>query len=497
MKNTTQPNAQTILHIVNQSGGGTMRYIESLIHSPVSKYRHFVWYVGKHQHVLYDVATPYYYAFSAQLDACQQRRIILTILHQAKVTHLGIHLHSTFGAALTALEQWADLQLPLTVTFHDHHFLSETPFIDGAVVTDLVHIQRLQQSFMQAEILLPSPYLLHQAQVYFDPNKLHVIPHGVAAPATELEALTNDFVQQLKQRADWNDQQLTVATVGAIGEDKGLPMMKAWLAERGDIQFVCLGYTSEVSADQNRPYASPLHITHGFYHHAEIPALLMAYAVDVIVFFAGIPESFCYALSDINGTVPVLAPDYGALGERVVGEKLGKVYPANITPAALNQLIRQLTQSYTTPHLMPQTIEAMTVQTETYYQQHDPAELLQLSLSTDELSTLLADQLHGENLKWELATLVRQHSFLTENVDALKAQREADITELRNQQSHLESQKDYIDTLCNDVRTEQRENQRLNQLLAQQDVQITAMQNSLSWKITKPLRAIRKLFNRQ
>lgn len=475
-----------------------MRYIEALIHSPASQYRHFVWYVGRNQHVFYDVAASYYDAFSAGLSPLQQRQIIITLLQRAGVRQFGLHLHSLFGAALNVAACWADCGLPLTVTFHDHHFLSETPFIDGEIVPDSAHIQRVQQLLSHAEILLPSHYLYGQASPYFAAQQLHVIPHGVGLPRNELDSLTQDFVQQLKQRADWHDQRFTVAAIGAIGADKGLDFMKAWLAQRDEkTQFVCLGYTADVAADHNRPQAQPQHITHGFYHHDEVSALLRAYAVDVVVFFPGIPESFCYALSDVHAACPVLVPAVGALGERVTKEKSGQLYPPQITPEQLNVYLTRAAQQPVAPPVTTQTIEAMTLKTEHYYRQHEPSDIVSLTLSSDELSELLADQLHEDNLKWELAILVRQHRILTENVDALSAQRAADIAELRNQQAHLESQKDYIDTLCHDVRTEQKENQRLNQLLKQQDDwfngQISAMQNSLSWKITKPLRAIRRL----
>lgn len=474
--NSATQSTHTILHVVNQSGGGTMRYIESLIHSPASAYRHFVWYAGRNQHILYDVETPYYYAFSAQLSTLQQRQIVFSILHNSGIKQLGLHLHSLFGAALNIIEQWADANLPLTVTLHDHHFLSETPFIDGKIVTDKAHIQRVQSALKQAEILLPSTYLLRQAQPFFPAGQLHVIAHGTEPPMAALDSATQTFIDDLKQRANWQNSAFTVAAIGAIGKEKGLNFMKQWLTARGNNpneQFVCLGYTADAPADQNRPQAQAQQIIHGFYHHAEIPALLRAYSADIVVFFPGIPESFCYALSDINACVPVFAPDTGALGERVPHEQLGTLYPPNITPLQFNQRLEAAAQFPLSTPTQPHSITSMTVNTEHYYRQHEPQDILELTLSPDELSELLADQLHGDNLKWELSSLVRQHSFLTQNINSLK-------TEQQQQQQHIQTLKS----------ENHQQYQRINEL----STELIATQQSLSWKITKPIRAIRRLF---
>ncbi len=466
-----------ILHIVNQGGGGTMRYIEALIHTPCFAERHFVFYVSRHQHVLFDVSTPYYYAFSADLPAETQRQLILSVIKQTGIQALGIHLHSFAGSALALIENWSSF--PITATFHDHHFLSENPFDDGTLCCDKRHIAHLQHVLKASPIIVPSDYLLEQASPFFLKAQLHVIPHGVEAPRDKLDDDTLGFVEKLKHQAQWQDNKLTVATIGAIGEDKGLAFMKAWLAQKGDIQFVCLGYTADFAADKNRPQVEPGHIIHGFYHHAEVPELLKAYAVDVVLFFPGVAESFCYALSDIGAVVPVLAPDYGALGERVTKERLGQVYGKGTSPSALNQRLFETAEMTIHANKTPQTLDAMSLQTAHYYQHQEIDKVLEKTFSPDELSELLADQLHDDNLKWELATLVRQHVVLEKNVEDLKKQRELDVDELRKQQTQLEEQAQYIETLKSDIFAER--------------AQIQTMQNSISWKVTKPLRAIRRL----
>lgn len=447
-------NDSAILHIVNQSGGGTMRYIEALIHSREMPQKQFVWYVGKHQHILFDVRTPFYYAFSAKISQEEQQDLVLSLIMQNDVTHLGLHLHSFFGSAIAVAEQWR--VFPTIATFHDHHFLNEIPFINNQLSINPKHIERIQKLLCTSSILTPSNYLYKQALRYFSKEQLHVIPHGTEEPANELDKNTKEFVEQLKYQANWDDNKFTVATIGAIGEEKGLAFMKEWLETTTEIQFVCVGFSADFDADQNRPQATEGNIVHGFYHHAEVAQLLKAYYVDIVVFFPGVAESFCYALSDIAGVVPVLAPDNGALGERVKKENLGATYPIDLRIEEFTQQIKQTVQKGSSFIPIQQTIKSMTLQTAHYYKHGKIDDVLKKKLSPEKLSELLEDQLHSDNLKWELAILVRQNFDLSTVREELKKSN-ADIIQ---QGEYIEEQRQYITELQLEL---EKANQALNE----------------------------------
>ncbi|PIE45864.1 MAG: hypothetical protein CSA44_01430 [Gammaproteobacteria bacterium] len=474
----SQENTLTILHLANCSEGGTARYIESLIYSPASCYRHFVLYINAAQSILYDVTANYYHVFSIKENDVWHTDCIFTLLEKAGVTKLGIHLHSFFGDVLTFAEVFCCF--PVTATFHDHHFLSENPFVNGKIVADQTHIKRVQNLLgNDSMIIVPSHYLYQQALPYFKKSQLTVIPHAGEAPLTKLSQETQTFINKLKQNAQWQDSKPTMAVIGALNANKGLGALNKWMTEQNQIQLVILGYTAEI----NKPQATDGCIIHSYYHHTELVALLSAYGVDGVVFFPGIPESFNYVLSDIQGAVPVLAPDCGALGERVITEQLGEVYSLdNYSSDGLTKQFKQLILNEFSPKPLKQSIQSMTKQTEHYYQLNEIIDIPHLTLTPDELNALLADKLHESNVKWELATLSRQRFLLDEQVSSLKKQRELDIKELRKQQAHLESQANYIEELREAI-------------FASRD-ETLAMQQTFSWRITRPLRKIRQLLSR-
>ncbi len=185
-----------------------------------------------------------------------------------------------------------------------------------------------------------------------------------------------------------------------------------------------------------------------------------------------------------------MAPDCGALGERVITEQLGEVYSLdNYSSDGLTKQFKQLILNDFSPKPLKQSIQSMTKQTEKYYQLNEIIDIPHLTLTPDELNTLLADKLHESNVKWELATLSRQRFLLDEQISSLKKQRELDINELRKQQAHLESQANYIEELREAIMAAR------DETLAARD-EILAMQQTLSWRITLPLRKIRQLLNR-
>lgn len=405
------------LHIVNNTGGGTLRYVESLAQASDSKERHFILYMSANQQVLYDcLQDSYYPLYLKKFDEWSVAPVFSLLAKE--VNQLGIHLHSMFGEGL-AFSECLPENLPLVITFHDHYFLSDCAFESQTIIPRLPHIKRIQQLTQRAtKIIVPSDYLLQQAKSYFALDKLCVIPHGTAVPAPTLRTVSTLLVDTLMVKAQWDKNKPTVAIVGAIGVHKGMRFMEKLLKRfrRDSIQWVHIGFTSQ----QQAPFAQHNRIQHGPYHHDEVPLLLKNYGADLVVFFPGIPESFCYALSDIYGTLPVLAPDIGAIGERVRKERLGTTYSSKISPRQLKKMIiERLKQPERVSPEFPE-LKQMVCDTEFYYAHVDGEDWAKQGLTETEMQCFFSENLNEDNLKLNMVYLARENYQLRQEVERLK-----------------------------------------------------------------------------
>ncbi len=129
--------------------------------------------------------------------------------------------------------------------------------------------------------------------------------------------------------------EFAVAVIGAIGAHKGLAALEAMAALLPPPhRIVVLGYTER---QLRAGWTADGRIrVHGMFSPDELPALVRHYGARLALFPPGMPESHCYALSDawMSG-LSVLAPDHGALAERVRRHGGGALYDPRITPAEL------------------------------------------------------------------------------------------------------------------------------------------------------------------
>lgn len=423
-------NAKGVLHIVNNTGGGTLRYVESLANYSDSKVRHFILYMSSQQPVLFDVYRERYHLLNlrSHKQGQWQTAPVLALLAQ-QVGQIGVHLHSMFGDGLAFAEQLPKT-IPLLATLHDHYFLSDNAFANNTITANPRHIERIQRLLKRAEkVIVPSKYLYRQAQPYFSKDKLCLIHHGVAQPAKTLREPSESLATELLSAADWDKQRPTVAIVGAIGVHKGLGFMKKTLKQLDNdgVQVVHLGYTSITQT----PFAQSKYIQHGAYHHDEIPLLLQHYGADIVIFFPGIPESFCYALSDIYGTLPVLAPKVGAFIERVPDEQLGDLYDADISPKQLKtMIIKRLTKSQTQlQNPERHDLDTMVVDTEHFYAHVDGEDWHSQGLTDADIQAFLSENLHEENLKLSMVHLSRENYQLRCEIERLHQLKEVSLSQ--------------------------------------------------------------------
>lgn len=408
LKMVQLPN-KAILHIVNNSGGGTIRYIESIAYDPNSKYRHFILYVKNEQQVLFDVSNNHYQLLNLFQDNHWHIKPLLILLAKQSVS-IGMHAHSMVAGALEISELLRN-RLPFIATLHDHYFLSDTAFEQTNISINPKHIERIQALLSQAtKIIVPSHYLLEKAQPYFAADKLKLIPHDASLADTKLSLVTTELSNKLIDDANWNTKKPTFAIIGAVGPHKGadfISNLKTLFANEADYQMLHIGFCGRLPPDYQDNF-----IQHGLYLHSELPALLKKYGADLVVFVPAIPESFSYVLSDIAGTVPVLAADNGAIAERIQHQSLGDVYPYRTSPEVLKSMIIERLQ--TPQNNQPQVNEAgnMLCDTESYYHTLEPDMWASQPLSESELACFLTENLNEDTLKIGLVHLSKENYFL-------------------------------------------------------------------------------------
>lgn len=239
-----------------------------------------------------------------------------------------LQVHWIAPETLPMLQAWSELGRPWLASLHDVGFLHPGAFTGSAAlpVPDPDWIACWREVLARASaITVPSAFLARVfANAYPD---LHC---QVVAPGVDRPALAEAALSGLQ----------TIAIVGAIGEHKGKQRLLQWLAhpQAARFRWVLLGYTD----DQLQPgwlEPGPMWV-HGPFEFAQTGHWLRHYRVDLVLFPNRLAESFGYALSDVWAAgVPVLAPDCGALGERV-GQHGGGALIAD--PDAAEVLIDQL-----------------------------------------------------------------------------------------------------------------------------------------------------------
>ena len=139
-----------------------------------------------------------------------------------------------------------------------------------------------------------------------------------------------------------------VGFVGVVSDRaKGLEVVLGLLSqnEYDDVEWHFFGERSDIRGHLRnrglRPRGSL--ISHGYYHEGELPSLLSAHNVDVVVIPSIYAESYSYVLTEVwQAGVPMIAADFGAIGERVRKNGGGWLYPPGSEPASILSILEKL-----------------------------------------------------------------------------------------------------------------------------------------------------------
>lgn len=290
-----------VLHLVPPNGGGVDRFVRDLCSLRPGDW---LLHVSDEQCV---VECPGRNLFLPMALADLRGLVARGVLGRARV----LHAHSTVAAIReTTRLLAAGMQLPWLVTLHDVQFAG----LGDSLPADEVQ-QRLEFIRAAAHCTVPGNFMRAVAlEVLGESFACTVVENGVDGhcAATALAAPAG--------------QQFPVAVIGALGQHKGLThLLEVASHLPKDTPIVLLGYTD----GQIGPgWLVPDKVwVHGVFEPSQLPQLVGHYGATLAFFPKGQPESYCYALSDAwLAGLPVVGPDWGAIGERIRSSGGGSLY---------------------------------------------------------------------------------------------------------------------------------------------------------------------------
>ncbi|WP_299770884.1 glycosyltransferase [uncultured Pseudoteredinibacter sp.] len=313
---------RTVLHILGLDGGGSFRYVDSLVKELPKNIKHFALLISEAGCYLQDIET----SVSLDLSQCFPQQQIQELLLE-DLGFKNIHLHRLNEESIDLLNRIPLERVNLYITYHDLSFVSEGVFDDVAkkdfsCISDLRDDRWLDKF---AEIRKAAK------AIYFPSEYLKSVYEGLLGKSSVEDILCPDPPLQLKKLSSQEEEEIaqnvelafstdnkTIAIVGALGNHKGFEYFEQLkdlsIKSGGKTNWLHVGYSEKVTGKNvERNY-----IVTGAYEPDCLAAILSSYKVDLIYFPPGVPESYCYALSDVMCIdAPVIAHNRGALAERV------------------------------------------------------------------------------------------------------------------------------------------------------------------------------------
>lgn len=298
-----------VVHLVPPNGGGVDRCVRELVQHRAGDW---IAHIAEAQCVLERPAEGHYRALSP--DA---------LIAMAASGQLGslraLHAHSTtLPVRALASRLGRATGVPIVITLHDIWFADP----------DAAPAERSQRlAFVQgaAARAAPSHFIMQRLKTALGGDVVCAcIPNGGDPPVDDGSPLAP---MSDAERHACGEHGFPIAVIGALGEHKGLQALEA-VAGRlpNGLRIVVLGYTERQLlpgwAVEGRAWV------HGVFEPAQLPGLVQRYQARMAFFPPGVPESFSYALSDAwSCGLPVLAPDHGAMAERIRRHGGGQTYP--------------------------------------------------------------------------------------------------------------------------------------------------------------------------
>lgn len=330
----TQPDKPGILHVLHPRGGGTEKYVQSIVRASRDRYRHYFLRVALDRWLFKD-------AEGEHRAACQWPRDVVSEdclrIMAAWLAIDFVHVHSLVGSGDDLVRMIASTGLPYGYSVHDMYAPCPTVYLIGATGAyceattdpgacgsclaqlpqfhgvDITQWRARYAVFLRgaAKVWAPSNWAGATLRKYYPDSNVEIRPHPADGPRMarrdiDAFALPDDRVRH-------------VAVLGAIGPEKGARKIDALADEiraRGlPLRIVVVGFTDRARRWQSDDRTLTIH---GSYGEDELAALFERYRIDVVLFPTLWPETFSYTLSEAwRAGRPALVPPRGALAERV------------------------------------------------------------------------------------------------------------------------------------------------------------------------------------
>jgi glycosyltransferase involved in cell wall biosynthesis len=355
-----QPDAPGILHVLHSRGGGTEKYVQSLVAASRARFRHYFLRVAPDRWLFKDAIGEHGASCEWPRDAASEH-CLRTMCAWLAIDL--VHVHSLVGGGDDLARMIASTALPYCYSVHDMYAPCPTVYLIDAsgrycnATTDLAACTRCLSQMPSfagvdvaqwraryaallggaAKVFAPSRWAGDTLRAYYPGANIEIRPHPVQGdPAARRDVAAFDLP---------SDGCRHVAVLGAIGPEKGARNIDALADEIRKrslpLRIVVIGFTDRARRWQSDDRTLTIH---GSYGEDELAALFERYRIDLVVFPTIWPETFSYTLSEAwRAGRPALVPPRGALAERV--EATGAGWPMRGWPdvAALADELVELT----------------------------------------------------------------------------------------------------------------------------------------------------------
>ena len=177
-------------------------------------------------------------------------------------------------------------------------------------------------------IFVPSEFTKKVIASYYPEltEKIHVIPHGIAGEKRAISSGSDRF---------------NIAFVGGISKEKGSYISSQLIKNSPDnVHWFLFGVSgnNELSSMDRKNYTKT-----GAYEREELADLLQKNNIDLVCILSRFRETYCYTLSEVvNCSIPVIATNIGALGERMSRDGFGWLVSVEDTYNETMRIIKRI-----------------------------------------------------------------------------------------------------------------------------------------------------------
>lgn len=340
-----------VLHINHSLGGGTTKYVNSLLASSSHEILHIV-LNGKRNDkdpLKITFGWPGQGAFEEIGVSDNQNALLL-------LAALGVdcvHIHHLVGVPREIID-WIleENSPPHIITFHDYYLINGNPFltnskgeyvgIEASPLDSLLH-KTFSHPFSYKSWRDESKRLIQGSDCNIFPSNdtyqhyvkaFSAIPNSQIVAHDNVNALTCNQDQQGRQAG--NTERYQVVALGALSREKGADFIektaRASKLLKNSLEFKIIGiaYRKLQFVDQS-----------GAYQDEDLQRLIRVNLSDCIFFASRCPETYSYTLSEaICSGLPIVAPQIGSFPERLRSHPCCLLYDPEISPRELASKIK-------------------------------------------------------------------------------------------------------------------------------------------------------------